>query len=173
MSRVPDAVVAGVSLATAGRDLFRWSLPPAMYTGKTERPCCLCDDPDAPVRIDLPPRAIPELKYGDPIAWRDVVGEVSIHFCESDWTVVRDLVLETGMSPLPRCNAARASFDLREDFEALLDRTRDEPDQSGVESRMRERSDRVRAEYGEGSLHSERDLVEATIVDWVLGSEAG
>jgi hypothetical protein len=139
-----------------------------MYTGKTEQPCCLCDDPDAPVRVDLPPRAIPELKHGDPIAWQDVVGEVSVHFCESDWTVVRDLVLDVGMSPLPRCNAARASFDLREDFEALLDRTRDEPDQSGVESRLLERSERVLAEYGEDSLHSERDLVEAKIVRWVL-----
>jgi len=143
-----------------------------MYTGKTEQPCCLCDDPDAPVRVDLPPRAIPEMKYGGAIAWNDVVGEVSIHFCESDWAVVCDLVLETGMSPLPRCNVARASFDLREDFEAMLDRTRDEPDQSPVESRMRERSERVRAEYGGDSLHTERDLVEATVVNWVLDGDA-
>ncbi|WP_458207695.1 hypothetical protein [Haladaptatus sp. NG-SE-30] len=135
-----------------------------MYTGKTEQPCCLCDDPDAPVRIDLPPSAVPEMKYGDPIAWRDIVGEVSIHFCESDWNVVRDLVLDLEMSPLPRCNVARASFDLREDFEALLDSTRDEPDQSRVESRLREKSERVVAEFGDDSLHSDRDLVEARIV---------
>lgn len=77
------------------------------------------------------------------------------------------------MSPLPRCNAARASFDLREDFEALLDRTRDEPDQSGVESRLLERSERVVAEYGRDSLHSERDLVEAKIVRWVLEADGG
>ncbi|WP_458187633.1 hypothetical protein [Haladaptatus sp. NG-WS-4] len=142
-----------------------------MYTGKTEQPCCLCDEPDAPVRIDLPPRAVPEMKHGDPIAWRDIVGEVSIHFCENDWNTVRDLVVDLGMSPLPRCNVARASFDLREDFETLLDRPREEPDHNGVESRLREKSEDVVEAYGEDSLYTDRDLVEARIVQWVLDGD--
>jgi len=49
-----------------------------MYTGKRERPRCLCGDPET----------------------------------------VRELVLETGMNPIRRCNAARADFDLRADAEA-------------------------------------------------------
>jgi len=140
-----------------------------MYTGKTEQPCCLCDDPDTHVRVDLPPRAVQLLKHSGPIAWRDIEGEVSIHFCESDWAVVRDLVLETGMSPLPRCNVARASFVLREDFEALLNDTRDEPDQRPLEREMLADAERVVEEYDDGdALHSERDLVEARIVSWAL-----
>jgi hypothetical protein len=86
-----------------------------MYTGKTEKACCLCDNPDTETRLDLPPRAVPMLKHSEAIAWQDIVGEVSIYFCASDWETVRDLVLETGMSPLSRCNVARASFDLRVD----------------------------------------------------------
>jgi hypothetical protein len=140
-----------------------------MYTGKTEQPCCLCDDPDTHVRIDLPPRAVQLLKHSGPIAWRDIEGKASIHFCESDWAVVRDLVLETGMSPLPRCNVARASFVLREDFEALLNDTRDEPDQRPLEREMLADAERVVEEYDDrDALHSERDLVEARIVRWAL-----
>lgn len=90
-----------------------------MYTGKRERPCCLCHNPETVRRLDVPPRAIEAMKHGGPIAWRDVLGEVSIYFCESDWETVRDLVLETGMNPIGRCNAAFADFDLRSDFEAL------------------------------------------------------
>jgi hypothetical protein len=139
-----------------------------VYTGKTEQPCCLCDDPDAPRRLDLPPRAIPAMKHGEHVAWRDVVGEVSIHFCEDDWAVVRGLVLDLCMSPLPRCNVARASFDLREDFEAMLDRTRGRPDHEPLESRFRDQSETVIAEYGDDSLHEERDLVQATVVQLLL-----
>ncbi|PSQ50500.1 hypothetical protein BRD12_04610 [Halobacteriales archaeon SW_12_67_38] len=59
-----------------------------MYTGKTEQPCCLCGDPDTATRLDLPPRAVRSMKNAGSIAWRDIVGEVSIHFCESDWALV-------------------------------------------------------------------------------------
>ncbi len=73
-----------------------------MYTGKTEQPCCLCGDPETETRVDLPPRAIPLMKHGEVVALRDVVGEVSIHFCQSDWALVRDLVLEMDQNPLSR-----------------------------------------------------------------------
>jgi hypothetical protein len=111
-----------------------------MYTGRTEQPCCLCDDTDTVARLDLPPRTVTLMRNADPIAWRDIVGEVSIHFCESDWDLVRELVLDVGVLPLSRCNVARASFSLREDFEALLNTTRDEPDQTELEARALERS---------------------------------
>ena len=114
-----------------------------MYTGRTEQPCCLCDDPDTVARLDLPPRAVTLMRNADPIAWRDIVGEVSIHFCESDWQLVRELVLDVGVLPLSRCNVAHASFSLREDFEALLNATRDEPDQTELETRVLDRSREV------------------------------
>ncbi len=140
-----------------------------MYTGQTEQPCCLCGSPDTATRLDVPPRAVQLLKNSGPIAWRDIEGEVSIHFCASDWEVVRNLVLETGMSPLPRCNVARASFVLREDFEALLNDTREEPDQRPLEHEMLAEAERVETEYDDAdSLHSERDLVEARVVRWAL-----
>ncbi len=132
-----------------------------MYTGKTGQPCCLCDDPDTETRIDLPPRAVPEMKHGDPIAWRDIEGEVSIHFCANCWETVRELTLETGMSPLSRCNAARADFDLREDFEALLNDVREEPDHGPTERRMRAESEDVIAAPAD---HSDRAVVEALVV---------
>jgi len=136
-----------------------------MYTGKTEQPCCLCDDPDTDTRLDLPPRAVPEMKHSGPIAWRDIEGEVSIHFCPDCWETVRELTLETGMSPLPRCNVARASFDLREDFEALLNDVREEPDHGPTERRMREESEGVLSAPDE---HSDRAVVEAWVVREVL-----
>jgi hypothetical protein len=138
-----------------------------MYTGKTEQPCCLCDDPDTAARIDLPPAAIPEMANSDPIAWQDVEGEVSIHFCASDWELVRELVLDLGQNPLGKCNVARASFDLREDFEALLNDIRDEPDQSGVEADLLERSEQALA-GGDDADASDRERVQALLVQWVL-----
>ena len=137
-----------------------------MYTGKTEQPCCLCGDPDTTARLDLPPRAVQLMQNAEPIAWRDIVGEVSIHFCQSDWALVRDLVLNVGVSPLSRCNVAHASFDLREDFEALLNQTRDEPDQTELESRLLDRSDEILAR--EDDLVEERDVVEASVIRWAL-----
>ena len=138
-----------------------------MYTGKTEQPCCLCGNPDTGSRLDLPPRAVPLLQHAEAIAWRDIVGEVSIYFCDADWETVRDLVLETGMSPLSRCNVARASFDLREDFEALLNDIRDEPDHSDLEAEMRSEADRVLANR-EDPYVDERDVVEARVIQWVF-----
>jgi hypothetical protein len=144
-----------------------------MYTGQTEQPCCLCGDPDTAARVDLPPRAVQLMKHSGPIAWRDIEGEVSIHFCASDWELVEDIVLEKGMSVLGRCNVARASFVLREDFEALLNDTRDEPDQRSLEREMYEAASTVIEEYGDAdSLHSRRDLVDARLIQWAL-SELG
>jgi len=139
-----------------------------MYTGKTGKPCCLCGNPDTVSRLDLPPRAVPAMKHSGPIAWRDIVGEVSLYFCESDWETVTDLVLDAGMSPLPRCNVARADFDLREDFEALLNDVREEPDQSPIEREMLAESQRVVENYGDDDTIEVRDLVEARVVRWTL-----
>ncbi|QIB74134.1 hypothetical protein GL213_09070 [Halogeometricum borinquense] len=135
-----------------------------MYTGKTEKPCCLCDSPETVARVDIPPRAVRLMKHSGPIAWRDIVGEVSIHFCESDWELVRDLVVEMDMNPLSRCNVARASFSLREDFEALLNQTRAAPDQTELESRLLADARETIANYGEDPMIAERDYVEASIV---------
>jgi hypothetical protein len=139
-----------------------------MYTGKTEQPCCLCGNPETKSRVDLPPRSVQLMRNSGPIAWRDIVGEVSIHFCASDWETVHDLVVNVGMSPLPRCNVARASFSIREDFEALLNDTREEPDQTEVETRMLADADETLSNYGDDPMIEERDLVEAKIVRWSL-----
>ena len=140
-----------------------------MYTGRTEKPCCLCGLPDTDHRVDIPPRAVQLLKHSGPIAWRDIEGEVSLHFCADDWETVRELVFETGMSPLSRCNAGRASFVLREDFQALLNETRAEPDQKPLEAEMRADAESVLERYDAGDDHVEdRDLVEARIVQWAL-----
>jgi hypothetical protein len=140
-----------------------------VYTGKTEKPCCLCGDPDTTARLDLPPRAVQLMKNSGPIAWRDIVGEVSIHFCANDWDLVRELVLDMGLNPLSRCNAARASLDIREDFEALLNDVRDEPDQTGLEARMGRESRRIIREFDEDDLSEQRDLVEAKVRLWSFG----
>lgn len=139
-----------------------------MYTGKTEQPCCLCGDPDTSARIDLPPRALQLCKHGDPIAWQDVVGDVSIYFCASDWELVADLVLHVGVNPLPRCNAARASFDLREDFEALLNDVREEPDQRPLEAEMRADAREAIDAHDSGEEVGEQRLVQSRIVRWAL-----
>lgn len=112
------------------------------------------------------------MKNSGPIAWRDVVGEVSIHFCRSDWNLVCELVLDAEMNPLSRCNAARASLDIREDFEALLNDVRDEPDQTEQEKRMLRESRRVIEEFEDDELSEKRDLVEARVRLWAL-SELG
>ncbi|MFB6178131.1 MAG: hypothetical protein ABEI77_00220 [Halorientalis sp.] len=138
-----------------------------MYTGKRRTPCCLCGNPDTASRLDIPPRAVQLLDNSSPIAWQDIVGEVSIYFCERDWETVVDLVFDAGMSPLPRCNAARADFDLREDFEALLDDVRDEPDQEPLERAMLADATRVI----ESDVENNRDvqaLVEARVVTWAM-----
>lgn len=107
------------------------------------------------------------MKHADAIAWQDIVGEVSIHFCESDWQLVSELVLDMGLNPLGRCNVARASFDLREDFEAMLSRTRDRPDQERIERRMSEESTTV---LENESDHERRARIEAHLVRWGIGA---
>jgi hypothetical protein len=142
-----------------------------VYTGRTEQPCCLCDSPDTSHRIEVPPRAIQLLQNGDPIAWRDVVGTVTLEFCENDWELVCDLVLDTGVSPLSRCNVARASFDLRADFEALLNDTREQQDQTELERRLlAEAAETVAAV--DDPMTETRDLVEARVVQMAM-SELG
>jgi hypothetical protein len=139
-----------------------------MYTGKTEKPCCLCGAPEIDARLDLPPRALQLCKHSDPIAWQDIVGEVSIYFCADDWELVSELALEVGVSPLSRCNAGRASFDLREDFEALLNDVRDEPDQRPLEEEMRTDAHEAIDAYESGEDVGEKRLVQARIVQWAL-----
>ncbi|MBO4246376.1 hypothetical protein IL252_00915 [Halomicrobium sp. IBSBa] len=139
-----------------------------MYTGTTEEPCCLCGTEETATRIDLPPRAVQLMRHGDPIAWRDIESTVTVYFCADDWETVRDLVLETGMSPLSRCNVAHASFDLREDFEALLNDVREEPDQRPREREMLADARETIETYGEDDHVEERDVVEARIVTWAL-----
>ncbi len=139
-----------------------------MYTGKRERPCCLCGNPETNHRLDLPPRAIEVMKHSGRVAWRDIVGEVSVYFCSSDWETVRDLVLETGMNPLSRCNAARADFDLRDDFEALTNATRSRQDHDQRETEMLDAAQETIAAFERGESVEDRRLVEARVLKWTL-----
>lgn len=132
-----------------------------MYTGRTEQPCCLCGATETATRIDIPPRAVSLMRHGDPIAWRDIVGTVSIHFCASDWETVADLV-EMDLLPLSRCNAARASLSLREDYEALLNETRDEPDQTALERDLVADARETIANEADPMIER-RDVVEARV----------
>ena len=73
------------------------------------------------------------------------------------------------MSPLSRCNAGRASFVLREDFEALLNDVRDEPDQRPLERELRAKAESAVDRHEDGDdLVERRDLVEARVVLWAL-----
>ena len=140
-----------------------------MYTGRMEKPCCLCGNPETAHRIDIPPRAIQLMKHSGPIAWRDIEGEISLYFCTDDWETVRKLVLETAMSPLSRCNAGRASFVLREDFEALLNANRAEPDQQPLEREVLRKAAETIERYEAGDpMVEERDLIEARVVTWAM-----
>jgi hypothetical protein len=139
-----------------------------MYTGKRERPCCLCRNPETSHRLDLPPRAIEAMARSGRISWRDVVGEVSLYFCDSDWETVRELALEVGMNPLGRCNAACADFDLREDFEALTNEVRDRQDQEAVEEEMLAAAEETRQAHEAGEGIEPRDLVEARVTVWTI-----
>ncbi len=145
------------------RTQIRASPRASVYTGRTDQPCCLCENPETSHRIAVPPRAIQLMDNGEPIAWRDVTGPVTLEFCDDDWETVAELVLELGMQPLERCNAARADFDLRADFEALLNDTRSEPDQTALEQRLLDSAADTLAAADDP--HTERrDLVEARLV---------
>jgi hypothetical protein len=139
-----------------------------VYTGKRERPCCLCGNPETAHRLDLPPRAVAAMKHSGRVAWRDIVGEVSLYFCESDWETVRELVLETGMNPIGQCNAARADFDLREDFEALTNASRGRQDHTSKEREMLRAARETVDAFEDGEDVETRDLVEARVVQWTL-----
>lgn len=139
-----------------------------MYTGKRERPCCLCGNPDTARRLDVPPRAVGAMKHSGRVAWRDILGEVSIYFCASDWETVRDLVLETGMNPISRCNAARADFDLRDDFEALTNDTRSRQDHDAHEAEMLADARETIAAFERGEDVEEQHIVEARVVEWTM-----
>lgn len=139
-----------------------------MYTGRTEQPCALCGSRETTARVDVPPSAVALMENAGPIAVRDIVGAVSVHFCESDWALVRDLTVDLDGNPLSRCNAARASFDLADDYEALTNATKD-PDQRGVEERMLAEASEVLADRGSAS---DRAVVEALVVERSLAAVA-
>jgi len=137
-----------------------------MFTGRTDTPCCLCGQAKTDHRIEVPPRAVQLMKNSGPIAWQDIVSPVTLQFCVDDWELVRDLAVEMGHHPLSRCNVAYASFDLREDFEAMLNETK-EPNQTEIERRLLERSHDV-LETVDDPMTETRQLVEATIIDVAL-----
>lgn len=172
LGRVGGPVAAAIPAASVRNGRAQAGRFPSacMYTGRTERPCCLCGDHDTVSRVDLPPRTIKLLRNGDPIAWQDVVGDVTLEFCESDWELVTDLVLNVGVLPLSRCNAAKASFSLREDYEALLNATRSPQDQTEREAAALAAAADTLAR--DDDLVETRDLVEARLVRMAL-SELG
>lgn len=137
-----------------------------MFTGRTDTPCCLCGQAKTDSRIEVPPRAVTLMKNSGPIAWQDIVSPVTLQFCADDWDLVSDLALEMGHHPLSRCNVAYASFDLREDFEAMLNETK-EPNQTALERRLLERSREV-LDSADDPLTEQRALVEATIIEITL-----
>jgi len=142
-----------------------------MFTGRTDTPCCLCGQPKTEHRIEVPPRAVQLMKNSGPIAWQDIVSPVTLQFCADDWDLVCDLALEMNHHPLSRCNVAYASFDLREDFEAMLNETK-EPNQTAIERRLVDRSHEV-IETADDRLTEDRQLVEATVVQLAVDELGG
>ncbi|SNR32251.1 hypothetical protein [Halorubrum vacuolatum] len=134
-----------------------------MYAGLKRTPCCLCAREETHTRIAVPPRAITLMKNGEPIAWRDVVGTVTLRFCRDDWELVRDLAIEMDTHPLSRCNAAHVSLDLREDHEALLSATKEATDQTELESTLEARAEETLAAAQDPHTEA-RDVVEAIVV---------
>ncbi len=134
-----------------------------MYAGLKNTPCCLCGRDETQSRIAVPPRALNLMENGGPIAWRDVVGTVTLRFCEDDWELVRDLAVEMDTHPLSRCNAAHVSLDLREDHEALLTATKEATDQTKLEARLEDRATKTLADRDDPHTE-ERDVVEAIVV---------
>ncbi|GAA0721234.1 hypothetical protein J2744_000348 [Halorubrum trapanicum] len=103
------------------------------------------------------------MENGGPIAWRDVVGTVTLRFCADDWDLVSDLAIEMDAHPLSRCNAAHVSLDLREDHEALLSATKAETDQTELEARL-SREAEATLDAVDDPYTEERDVVEAVVV---------
>jgi hypothetical protein len=115
----------------------------------------------------VPPRAVTLMENSGPIAWQDIVSTVTLQFCADDWELVCDLALEMDQHPLSRCNVAYASFDLREDFEALLNETKAPTDHTEMEDRLLSRSQDVLAD-ADDPMTETRDLVEAAVIDAAL-----
>jgi hypothetical protein len=134
-----------------------------VYAGLKNTPCCLCGREDTHTRIEVPPRALTLMENGGPIAWRDVVGSVTLRFCADDWALVTDLAIEMDTHPLSRCNAAHVSLDLREDHEALLSATKAATDQTELEARLESRAEET-LEAVDDPYTEERDVVEAIVV---------
>ncbi|MES3162456.1 MAG: hypothetical protein PPP55_12975 [Halorubrum sp.] len=134
-----------------------------MYAGLKNTPCCLCGRDETHTRIEVPPRAITLLENGGPIAWRDVVGSVTLRFCADDWELVSDLAIEMDTHPLGKCNAAHVSLDLREDHEALLSATKAATDQTELEADLERRATETLAAVDDPYTEP-RDVVEAIIV---------
>ncbi len=142
-----------------------------MFTGRTDTPCCLCGNPKTDHRIEVPPRAVQLMQNSGPIAWQDIVSPVTLQFCADDWDLVCDLALQMDQHPLSRCNVAYASFDLREDFEALLNETK-EPKQAELEKRLLDRSHEVLA-AADDPMTEDRQLVEATVIELAVDELGG
>jgi hypothetical protein len=138
-----------------------------MFTGRTDTPCCLCGGQTTESRIEVPPRAVTLMENSGPIAWQDIASTVTLQICADDWALVCDLALEMDQHPLSRCNVAYASFDLREDFEALLNETKAPTDHTEMEARLLSRSQDVLAD-ADDPMTETRDLVEAAIIDAVI-----
>jgi hypothetical protein len=134
-----------------------------VYAGLKNTPCCLCGRDDTHTRIAVPPRALRLMENGGPIAWRDVVGTVTLRFCADDWELVSDLAIEMDTHPLSRCNAAHVSLDLREDHEALLSATKAETDQTELEARLAREAEAT-LDAVDDPYTEERDVVEAIVV---------
>ncbi len=134
-----------------------------MYAGLKNTPCCLCGRDETQSRIEVPPRAVELMENGGPIAWRDIVGGVTLRFCADDWALVSDLAIEMDTHPLSRCNAAHVSLDLREDHEALLSATKEATDQTKLEAELEARAEETLAAVDDPYTDS-RDVVEAIVV---------
>ncbi len=163
-SRLADGAPGAVERRTPAEThtLLR-RLPIGVYAGLKNTPCCLCGRDDTHTRIAVPPRAIRLMANGEPIAWRDVVGTVTLRFCADDWELVSDLAIEMDTHPLSRCNAAHVSLDLREDHEALLSATKAETDQTELESRLVSEAEAT-LDAVDDPYTEERDVVEAIVV---------
>jgi hypothetical protein len=142
-----------------------------MYTGQTVEPCCLCDDARTVQQVELPPRCVQLMRHAGSVAWQDIVGTLSLYFCESDWALVSDLVLELGQNPIGRCSVARASMTIREDFETYLSTTREVPDQLPLEAEMRATAEAAIADPAAPA--DTRAQVQARMVLWSLEELSG
>jgi hypothetical protein len=106
------------------------------------------------------------MRHAGSVAWQDIVGPLSLYFCESDWELVSDLVLELGQNPISRCSVARASMTIREDFETYLSTTREVPDQLLLEAEMHAAAEAALADPM--TPVDTREQVEARVVLWSL-----